>query len=106
MDPVVEQTGQIWELDGPEVRSAQRWNCPARKMTPRSKARNRILRALLNMWLLKMKLRQEWLRGQGLLAPGVRWSNGHADLPDRLNYQEMQRCNLPWLDAVARRALQ
>jgi len=35
----VEQSGQMCdELDGPEVRSAQKWNCAARKTTPRSKA--------------------------------------------------------------------
>jgi hypothetical protein len=38
----VEQSGQMCdELDGPEVRSAQKWNCAARKTTPRSKATSR-----------------------------------------------------------------
>lgn len=38
----VEQSGQTCdELNGPEVKSAQKWNCAARKTTPRRKASSR-----------------------------------------------------------------
>jgi hypothetical protein len=41
-EPAVEQTGQMCEADGADVRSVQKWNCAPRKMTPRSNAKIRI----------------------------------------------------------------
>ena len=38
----VEQTGQMCEADGVDVKSVQKWNCAPRKMTPRSNAKMRI----------------------------------------------------------------
>jgi hypothetical protein len=93
-EPVVEQIGQLWELDGPEVRSVQKWNCAARKTTPRSKARKRSLWALLNIRLPKMKLRQEGLRGQGLVARLGRCSNGDARWEYQADGREMQLCKM------------
>lgn len=58
-EPVVEQTGQIWELNGPEVRSAQRWNCATRKMTPRNKAKSRSRVRLPCIFLLRTSLGKE-----------------------------------------------
>jgi hypothetical protein len=55
-DPAVEQTGQTCEADGVAVRSAQKWNCAPRKMTPRSNARTRILCGLLRMFLVRRSL--------------------------------------------------
>jgi hypothetical protein len=37
-EPAVEQKGQKCELAGPTVKSAQKWNCAARKITPRKRA--------------------------------------------------------------------
>jgi hypothetical protein len=37
-EAAVEQTGQMWEADGAAVKSVQKWNCAARKTTPRSNA--------------------------------------------------------------------
>src|SRR6266849_3060937 len=41
-DPAVEHSGQMCEADGAAVRSAQKWSCAARKITPRSNAKMRI----------------------------------------------------------------
>ena len=41
-EPAVEQTGQMCEADGVDVKSVQKWNCAPRKMTPRSNAKMRI----------------------------------------------------------------
>ena len=41
-EATVEQSGQICEADGAAVKSAQKWNCAPRKMTPRSKAKMRM----------------------------------------------------------------
>ena len=45
-EPTVEQVGQICDADGGAVRSAQKWNCAARKTNPRSKAQ-RLIRCVL-----------------------------------------------------------
>ena len=37
-ETAVKQTGQMWEGDGAAVKSVQKWNCAARKTTPRSNA--------------------------------------------------------------------
>src|SRR5947199_276220 len=37
-EAAVEQTGHICEADGEAVKSAQKWNCAPRKITPRSSA--------------------------------------------------------------------
>lgn len=42
----VEQTGQMWEGDGAEVRSEQEWNCDARKMAAKSKIKGQVSRAM------------------------------------------------------------
>lgn len=55
-EPAVEQTGQMCEADGVAVRSAQKWNCAPRKMTPRSNARKRTLCTLLRIFLLRRSL--------------------------------------------------
>ena len=55
-EAAVEQTGQRWEADGVAVKSAQRWNCAPRKITPRSSAKMRICRALACMYLLRRSL--------------------------------------------------
>ena len=41
-EQAVEQTGQMCEADGVAVKSAQKWNCAPRKMTPRSNAKMRM----------------------------------------------------------------
>ena len=41
-EAAVEQTGQMCEADGAVVKSAQKWNCAPRKMTPRSNAKMRM----------------------------------------------------------------
>ena len=41
-DAAVEQTGQMCEAEGAEVKSVQKWNCAPRKMTPRNNARMRM----------------------------------------------------------------
>lgn len=51
-EPTVEQIWQGCELAGPEVRSAQKWNCAARKIIPSSKAPNRIRSGLRNILVL------------------------------------------------------
>jgi hypothetical protein len=52
-----EQSGQMCdELDGPEVRSAQKWNCAARKTTLRSKARSLIRCEFSGMYFLRRSL--------------------------------------------------
>ena len=43
-EAAIKQTGQTWEADGVAVKSVQKWNCAARKTTPRSNAR---------MWMLR-----------------------------------------------------
>jgi hypothetical protein len=40
-EPAALQTGQTCEEVGPEIRSAQKWNCAARKTTASSNARGR-----------------------------------------------------------------
>ena len=40
-EPAALQTGQTCEDVGPEIRSAQKWNCAARKTTASSNARGR-----------------------------------------------------------------
>jgi hypothetical protein len=39
-EPVAEQIGHTWESTVPELKSTQQCNCAARKMIPKSKARN------------------------------------------------------------------
>lgn len=41
-EPAVEQIGQMCDADGVAVKSAQKWNCAPRKMTPRSNAKMRM----------------------------------------------------------------
>ena len=55
-EAAVEQTGHICEADGEAVKSAQKWNCAPRKITPRSSAKMRICRALACMCLLRQSL--------------------------------------------------
>jgi len=55
-EPAVEQSWHGCEPLGPEFRSAQKWNCAARKMIPSSKAHNRALLGLANIFLLRRSL--------------------------------------------------
>ena len=55
-EAAVEQTGQMWEGDGAAVKSVQKWNCAARKTTPRSNARMRMRRDFVCMCLLGRSL--------------------------------------------------
>ena len=41
-EQAVEQTGQICEADGADVKSVQKWNCAPRKIIPRSNAKMRM----------------------------------------------------------------
>jgi hypothetical protein len=59
-EAAVEQTGQMWEGDGAVVKSVQKWNCAARKITPRSTDAPRLRLHVLT----KTELRPEWLQGQ------------------------------------------
>ena len=52
----VEQTGQMWEGEGTAVKSVQKWNCAARKTTPRSNARMRMRPHFVCMCLLGRSL--------------------------------------------------
>ena len=54
-EAAVKQTGQMWEGDGAAVKSVQKWNCVARKTTPRSNARMR-MRHFVCMCLLGRSL--------------------------------------------------
>jgi hypothetical protein len=55
-EPIVEHTGQTCELDGAAVQSAQKWNCAARNMPPRSNAKMQMERDLDCIWLLGRSL--------------------------------------------------
>jgi hypothetical protein len=55
-DPAVEQSWQGCEPLGPEFKSAQKWNCAARKMIPSSKAHTRALFGLADIFLLRRSL--------------------------------------------------
>lgn len=54
--PTVEQIWQGCELAGPEFRSAQKWNCAARKANPSSSAPMPILLSLGNIFVLRRSL--------------------------------------------------
>lgn len=50
-EPAVEQSWQGWEPPpGPELRSAQKWNCAARKINPSSTAQIRVLLGFTNIF--------------------------------------------------------
>ena len=55
-EPAAVQKGQMCELVGPDVRSAQKWNCAARNTIPRSNAKMRRRERLLGMSLLRRSL--------------------------------------------------
>lgn len=55
-EAAVVQTGQMWEGEGAAVKSVQKWNCAARKTTPRSNARMGMLRDFVCMCLLGRSL--------------------------------------------------
>ena len=55
-DAAVEQTGQMCEAEGAEVKSVQKWNCAPRKMTPRNNARMRMRLVSACMCLLRRSL--------------------------------------------------
>src|SRR5712692_11141577 len=50
------QTGHMWEEAGPEVRSAQKWNCAPRKIIARSTAKMRMRNRPRCMWLIGWSL--------------------------------------------------
>src|SRR5258706_9450497 len=55
-DAAVEQTGQMCEADGVDVKSVQKWSCAPRKMTPRNNARMHMRLVLACMCLLRRSL--------------------------------------------------
>jgi hypothetical protein len=55
-EPAAEQSWQGCAPLGAEFRSAQKWNCAARKMIPSSKAQNRALLGLTDIFLLRRSL--------------------------------------------------
>jgi hypothetical protein len=55
-EPAAAQKGQVCELVGSDVRSAQKWNCAARNTIPRSSAKIRIRDVLQGMYLLRRSL--------------------------------------------------
>ena len=58
-EPAVEQKGQKCEPAGPRVRSAQKWNCAARKMSPSSRAIRPSRCRKLGMCVLRRSLGKE-----------------------------------------------
>jgi hypothetical protein len=71
-ETAVKQTGQMWEGDGAAVKSVQKWNCAARKTTPRSNARMRMRRDFVCMCLLGRSLGRNgcWVKF-GILSAGA-----------------------------------
>jgi hypothetical protein len=55
-DPTVEQVGQKCEADEVTARSAQKWNCAARKTIPRSKTKTRARSVQTGMCLVRRSL--------------------------------------------------
>src|SRR5256885_2958573 len=55
-DPAALHSGQICDEVGCEVRSAQKWNCAARKTSPKNSAQNRMLCDGLRMCLVRRSL--------------------------------------------------
>jgi len=55
-DPTIEQVGQKCEADEVAVKSAQKWNCAARKKIPRSKTKMRARSVQTGMYLLRRSL--------------------------------------------------
>ena len=55
-EPIVEHTGQTCEVEGAAVKSAQKWNCAARKMPPRINVKMQMERDLDSIWLLRRSL--------------------------------------------------
>jgi hypothetical protein len=55
-EPAVEQSWHGWEPAGPEFRSAQKWNCAARKIIPSSSAQKRSLLGLTDILVLRRSL--------------------------------------------------
>ena len=55
-DPTVEQVGQKCEADEVTDRSAQKWNCAARKTIPRSKTKTRARSVQTGMYLVRRSL--------------------------------------------------
>jgi len=54
--PAALQTGQTCVDVGPEIRSAQKWNCAPRKMSARTKANMRMRRAFCCTLLIRWSL--------------------------------------------------
>jgi hypothetical protein len=55
-EPIVEHTGQTCEVEGAAVKSAQKWNCAARKKPPRINVKMQMERDLDCIWLLRRSL--------------------------------------------------
>src|SRR6266436_6251548 len=55
-DPTVEQVEQKCEADEVTVRSAQKWNCAARKTIPRIKTKTRTRSVQTRMYLVRRSL--------------------------------------------------
>ena len=73
-ETAVEQTGQMWEGDGAAVKSVQKWNCAAWRITPRSNARMRMRRDFVCMCLLRRSL-----GGNGCSVKFGTWSAGSRE---------------------------
>jgi hypothetical protein len=55
-EPAVEQSWQGCEPPGTELKSAQKWNCAARKIMPSNKAQMRARWGLRNIFLIRRSL--------------------------------------------------
>ena len=80
-DPTVEQVGQKCEADEVTDRSAQKWNCAARKTIPRSKTKTRARSVQTGMYLVRRSLGRI-----GCAVKGARRSHGFliaTNLPHR-----------------------
>ena len=71
-EPAAVQKGQMCEPVGPDVRSAQKWNCAARNTIPRSNAKIRIRDVLPDMYLLRRSLGKNGCGVKRRLPPGFR----------------------------------
>ncbi len=83
-DAAVEQTGQMCEADGVDVKSVQKWSCAPKKMTPRNNARMHMRLVLACMCLLRRSLGRNGCRVKhGPLSAGYRWGNPYSPFARR-----------------------
>jgi len=92
-EPVVEHTGQTCEVEGAAVKSAQKWNCAARKMPPRINVKMQMERDLDSIWLLRRSLCANgcWVR-----KPCVCWGTSQQPIrtfvPSKVLRLSVDRC--------------